>query len=146
MPRPKQGKSCHGINPWRYHWKSLRGSFHGNKNSPPRLGRPWTATLRSSLESTTCANNSQTSRIDLQSYSLQFPILGYLLNGAWTWSDRYQLARGTKHTIVTVDFFTKYVEVEPFATITKEKVTNFVWKNIICPFGIPYALITDNGK
>ena len=32
------------------------------------------------------------------------------------------------------------------ATITKKKVRNFVWRSIIFRFGIPKALISDNGK
>ena len=30
--------------------------------------------------------------------------------------------------IVVIDYFIKWVEVEPVATITEAKVTNFVWK------------------
>ena len=37
-------------------------------------------------------------------------------------------------------------EAEPLATITKQKVRNFVWRSIICGFGIPKALVSDNGK
>ena len=51
-----------------------------------------------------------------------------------------------KFIIVIVDYFTKWVEVEPLATITKQKVRNFVWRAIICRFGIPRALVSDNGK
>ena len=32
------------------------------------------------------------------------------------------------------------------ATIIEQKVRNFVWRSIICRFGIPKALISDNGK
>ena len=32
------------------------------------------------------------------------------------------------------------------ATITKLKIRNFVWRTIICRFGIPRALVLDNGK
>ena len=32
------------------------------------------------------------------------------------------------------------------ATITKQKILNFVWRAIICRFGIPRALVSDNGK
>lgn len=28
----------------------------------------------------------------------------------------------------------------------QRKIVNFVWKIIVCRFGIPYALITDNGQ
>lgn len=48
--------------------------------------------------------------------------------------------------IVAMDYFTKWVEAELLATITNEKVINFVWKNIECQFGIPHALVTDNRK
>ncbi|KAM1209483.1 hypothetical protein ACFX15_014610 [Malus domestica] len=36
-------------------------------------------------------------------------------------------------------------EVEPLATITEAKIEDFVWKNILCKFGIPNAIIIDNG-
>ena len=48
--------------------------------------------------------------------------------------------------VVGVDYFTKWVEVEPLATITEQKVRNFVWRSIICRFGIPKSLVSDNGK
>ena len=51
-----------------------------------------------------------------------------------------------KFIIVAVDYFTKWAEVEPLATITEQKIRNFVWRNIICRFGIPRALMSDNGK
>ena len=51
-----------------------------------------------------------------------------------------------KFIIVAVDYFTKWAEVEPLATITEQKVRNFVWRAIICRFGIPRALVSNNGK
>ena len=48
--------------------------------------------------------------------------------------------------IVAIDYFIKWVEVEPVATIIEAKVTSFVWKNIICRFGVPRIIISDNGK
>ena len=48
--------------------------------------------------------------------------------------------------MVGVDYFTKWVEAEPLATITKQKVHNFMWQSIICRFGIPRTLVSDNGK
>ena len=32
------------------------------------------------------------------------------------------------------------------ATITEQKIRNFVWRSIICRFGIPRALVSHNGK
>ncbi|KAM1861629.1 hypothetical protein ACFX13_013684 [Malus domestica] len=51
-----------------------------------------------------------------------------------------------RHAIVAVDYFTKWAEVEPMATITKAKIEDFVWKNILCRFSIPNAIVTDNGR
>ena len=47
--------------------------------------------------------------------------------------------------IVAVDYFTKWVEVEAVARISTEKVRRFYWKNIICRFGLPGVIISDNG-
>uniref|UniRef100_A0A2N9G7Y6 Uncharacterized protein n=1 Tax=Fagus sylvatica TaxID=28930 RepID=A0A2N9G7Y6_FAGSY len=45
-----------------------------------------------------------------------------------------------------IDYFTKWVEAEPLATITEKNIQNFVWKAVICRFGIPRVLVSDNGK
>ena len=47
---------------------------------------------------------------------------------------------------ISIDYFTKWVEAELVTTITKAKIISFVWKNIICRFGVPYIIILDNGK
>ena len=51
-----------------------------------------------------------------------------------------------KFIIVAVDYFTKRAEAEPLATITEKKIRNFVWRAIICRFGIPRALVSNNRK
>ena len=51
-----------------------------------------------------------------------------------------------KFLLVAIDYFTKWVEAEALETITETKVQNFVWKNIICRFGIPRTIISDNGR
>uniref|UniRef100_A0A2N9IJ88 Uncharacterized protein n=1 Tax=Fagus sylvatica TaxID=28930 RepID=A0A2N9IJ88_FAGSY len=54
--------------------------------------------------------------------------------------------RQLKFLVVVIDYFTKWVEAEPLATITEKNVQNFVWKAVICRFGIPRVLMSDNGK
>ena len=54
--------------------------------------------------------------------------------------------RQLKFLIIGIDYFTKWVKVEALATITEENVRNFVWRSIICKFGIPRVLVSDNGK
>ena len=51
-----------------------------------------------------------------------------------------------KFLLVAIDYFTKWVEVEALATITEARIRSFVWKNIICRFGIPRTIISDNGR
>ena len=51
-----------------------------------------------------------------------------------------------KFIIVAVDYFTKWAEAEPLVTIIEYKVCNFVWCSIICRFGIPRSLLSNNGK
>lgn len=47
--------------------------------------------------------------------------------------------------IVAIDYFTKWVEAKALATITTKQVTHFFWENVICRYGIPRILVTDNG-
>ena len=51
-----------------------------------------------------------------------------------------------KFIIIAMDYFTKWAEAEPLATITEQKIRNFLWRAVICRFGIPRALVSDNGK
>ena len=51
-----------------------------------------------------------------------------------------------KFIIVAVDYFTKWAEAEPLATIIEQKIRSFVWRSIIYKFGILRALVFDNGK
>ena len=38
------------------------------------------------------------------------------------------------------------MEVETLATITEKNIQSFLWRCIICRFGIPRVLVSDNGK
>ena len=51
-----------------------------------------------------------------------------------------------KFLIVVVDYFTKWIEAKPLATITAQQVQQFVWKDIICRYSVPHLIITDNGR
>ncbi|XP_020421233.1 uncharacterized protein LOC109949580 [Prunus persica] len=50
-----------------------------------------------------------------------------------------------KYAVVAVDYFTKWAEAEALATITAARIESFVWQNIVCRFGIPNSIVTDNG-
>jgi hypothetical protein len=52
---------------------------------------------------------------------------------------------GRKFLLVATDYFTKWVEAEALKHITQSDVRRFIWKNIVTRFGVPRALISDNG-
>ena len=53
--------------------------------------------------------------------------------------------RQMKYLVVAIKYFTKCIEAEPIVLITAHKIQHFVWKNIVCRFGIPKRLVSDNG-
>ncbi|XP_075478960.1 uncharacterized protein LOC142519822 [Primulina tabacum] len=59
----------------------------------------------------------------------------------------FPIARAQKRfLLVAVDYFSKWVEAEPLARITEDEVMKFLWKSIVCRYGIPRKLISDNGR
>ncbi|XP_075507621.1 uncharacterized protein LOC142544461 [Primulina tabacum] len=59
----------------------------------------------------------------------------------------FSVARAQKKfLLVAVDYFSKWVEAEPLAKITEQEVLKFLWKNIVCRFGVPRRIISDNGR
>ncbi|XP_027156081.1 uncharacterized protein LOC113756723 [Coffea eugenioides] len=53
---------------------------------------------------------------------------------------------GYTFLVTAVDYFTKWVEAEPLRTISGLAIQKFFWKCIICRFGIPRVIISDNGR
>nr|GEW05364.1 reverse transcriptase domain-containing protein [Tanacetum cinerariifolium] len=51
-----------------------------------------------------------------------------------------------KFLIVVMDYFTKWKEARPVATITGAQVKKFVWDNIVCRFGLSGEIVSDNEK
>ena len=49
--------------------------------------------------------------------------------------------RQVRFLLIVIDYFMKWVEVEALVTIIEAKVQNFVWKNIVCRFRIPWTII-----
>ena len=47
--------------------------------------------------------------------------------------------------MVGTNYFTKWVKAEPLANIKDVDEKKFVWKNIVTRFGVPHALISNNG-
>jgi hypothetical protein len=47
--------------------------------------------------------------------------------------------------VVVVEYFSKWIEAKPLATITLTTVQKFFWQNIVCRFGVLKAITVDNG-
>ncbi|XP_024164374.1 protein NYNRIN-like [Rosa chinensis] len=50
-----------------------------------------------------------------------------------------------KFIIVTTNFFTKWVEAEPLKEASGGTLRQFLFRNIICRFGIPEVFVSDRG-
>nr|GEW06191.1 reverse transcriptase domain-containing protein [Tanacetum cinerariifolium] len=48
--------------------------------------------------------------------------------------------------IVAIHYFTKWIEAKLVATITGNQIKKFRWDNIVCRFGLPGEIISDNEK
>ncbi|PKI55753.1 hypothetical protein CRG98_023844 [Punica granatum] len=55
------------------------------------------------------------------------------------------MATSNRKFLIMIDLYSKWVEAEPLATITKRAVIKFFRANNICHFGVPHILISDNG-
>ena len=50
------------------------------------------------------------------------------------------------YMLTVTNYFTKWVEAEAYHQIHDREVKNFIWKNVICRFGVPKEIVTDNGS
>ena len=48
-------------------------------------------------------------------------------------------------TLVSIDYFTKWVEDASYTRLTTARVAKFIISNIICRYGVPHELILDGG-
>jgi ribonuclease HI len=49
-----------------------------------------------------------------------------------------------KYVVVAVEYFSKWIEAKPLATITSATIQKFFWQNIVCRFSVPKAITVDN--
>nr|GFB91145.1 reverse transcriptase domain-containing protein [Tanacetum cinerariifolium] len=74
-------------------------------------------------------------------------VVARALRSGYYWPTMHRDALGgLKFLIVAIDYFTKWIEAKAVATITGNQVKRFVWDNIVCRFGLPREIISDNEK
>ena len=49
------------------------------------------------------------------------------------------------YILMVRDYLTKWVEAKAYDQVRDREVKNFIWKNVICRFGVPKEILTDNG-
>nr|XP_009622749.1 uncharacterized protein LOC104114091 [Nicotiana tomentosiformis] len=53
-------------------------------------------------------------------------------------------SNGHRFILVAIDYYTKWFEATSYKVVTKKVVANFVRDRIVCRFGVPESIITDN--
>ena len=51
-------------------------------------------------------------------------------------------SNGHEFILVSIDYFTKWVEAASYVRLTSARVTNFIISHIICRYGVPHELIS----
>ena len=50
------------------------------------------------------------------------------------------------YMLAVTDYFSKWIEAESFHQVRDKEVKGFIWRNVICRYGIPKEIVTDNGS
>ena len=53
-------------------------------------------------------------------------------------------SNGHRFILVAIDYFTKWVKAASYSSVTRSVVVRFIKKEIICRYGLPRKIITDN--
>ena len=52
---------------------------------------------------------------------------------------------GHKYIVLAIDYFSRWIEAESFATLKAKQMAKFIEKSLICRYGVPHHIVTDNG-
>ncbi|XP_057803119.1 uncharacterized protein LOC131018411 [Salvia miltiorrhiza] len=50
------------------------------------------------------------------------------------------------YMLAVTDYFSKWIEADSFHQVRDKEVKGFIWKNVICRYGVPKEIVTDNGS
>jgi len=84
--------------------------------------------------------NVSPSALNVLSASWPFSMWGIEIIGAI----EPKASNGHRFILVAIDYFTKWVEAASYANVTRKVVVKFIKKELICRYGIPERIITDN--
>ena len=58
---------------------------------------------------------------------------------------RSNALNGHKYIVVAMDYFSRWIEAESFGTLKAKQMAKFINKSLICRYGVPHHIMTDNG-
>ncbi|KAG7548008.1 Integrase catalytic core [Arabidopsis suecica] len=79
----------------------------------------------------------------LSSISAPYPFMRWSMDIV---GPMHRSTRGVQYLLVLTDYFSKCIEAEAYISIQDSVVKTFLWKHIICCYGVPYEIVTDNGR
>ena len=81
---------------------------------------------------------------ELNAMSLPWPFVAWGINVIGPIDP--STSNGHRFILVSIDYFTKWVEAASYKLVTKKVfLVDFVRNNLICRFGVPESIITYNG-
>ncbi|KAG7543367.1 Retrotransposon gag domain [Arabidopsis thaliana x Arabidopsis arenosa] len=78
----------------------------------------------------------------LSSISAPYPFMRWSMDIV---GPMHRSTRGVQYLLVLTDYFSKWIEAKAYISIQDSVVKTFLWKHIICRYGVPYEIVTDNG-
>ena len=95
----------------------------------------------------TCDQCQRTGNIGKKQEMLQKPILEVEIFDVWglDFIGPFPSSCGNQYILVAVDYVSKWVEAVALPTNKGKDVVRFVKKNIFSRFGVPRAILSDNG-
>ena len=58
---------------------------------------------------------------------------------------RPNASNGHKYIVVAIDYFSRWIKAESFGTLKAKQMVKFIEKSLICRYGVPHHIMTDNG-
>ena len=55
-------------------------------------------------------------------------------------------SNGHEYILVAIDYFVKWVKAAFYSMLKAKNMARFLENNIICQFGVPQEIISDNGS
>ena len=58
---------------------------------------------------------------------------------------RLNASNGHKYIVMAIDYFSRWIEAKSFGTLKAKQMVKFIEKILICRYGVPHHIMTDNG-